>query len=225
MNDQRLLLAVDTATRFAGIALYDGEIIRSEMYWQSQDRHSVELMPAVVCMLDQQGISAQGLAAIAVSIGPGSFTGLRIGLSVAKGVALAQSIPILGVPTLDIMAFPHQEQRRPVWAIIQAGRGRLCAARYERRRGRWRQHGGSRLTTLSGLAELLTDRCLVCGELSQDEIGYLAENVPPSVAFARACQSMRRAACLAELGWQRLERGQSDELTTLSPIYLHGTQE
>ena len=100
MADRALLLAIDTATRFAGLALYDGETILGEVYWQSHNNHSVELMPALVRMLDQQGKRAADLSAVGVAIGPGSFTGLRIGLSVAKGLAQAQSIPVFGIPTL-----------------------------------------------------------------------------------------------------------------------------
>ena len=222
--DRPLLLAIDTATRSAGLALYDGERVRAEVYWLSRDSHSTELMPALVRMLEQQGVQAKDLAAVAVAIGPGSFTGLRIGLSAAKGLAQANQIPILGIPTLDILQYQHAEQRRPIWAAIQAGRGRLCAARYERRRGRWRQRGQVLLTTLDGLAGQIAGRCLVCGELSQREIAYLAGHTAADVVFATPSQATRRPACLAELAWQRFERGEQDDLATLSPIYLHQPQ-
>ena len=120
MADKPLLLAIDTATRFAGLALYDGEMVRSEACWLSNRNHSAELTPTMVRMLDQQGVEAKDISAVAVATGPGSFTGLRIGLAVAKGLAEACNIPILGVPTLDILAFQHAEQRRPIWAVIQA---------------------------------------------------------------------------------------------------------
>jgi tRNA threonylcarbamoyladenosine biosynthesis protein TsaB len=221
MADKPLLLAIDTATRFAGLALYDGETVRSESYWYSHNNHSVELMPELVRMLDRQGLSAQDLAVIGVAIGPGSFTGLRIGLSVAKGLAQARDIPILGLPTLDILAFQHSEQRRPIWAVIQAGRGRLCAALYRRYRGRWRQRGDLALTTVKGLAEQISGQSLICGELNREEMIYISEHTDIDVVFASPSQSMRRPACLAELAWQRFQRGERDELATLSPIYLH----
>ena len=221
MTDKPLLLALDTATRSAGIALYDGEVIRCEAYWLSNRNHSVELAPTMVRLLEQQRVEPPDLSAVAVAIGPGSFTGLRIGLSVAKGLAAAQGIPILGVPTLDILAFQHAEQRRPIWAVIQAGRGRLCVGRYQRRRGQWRQHGEMRLTTLEGLVGMLAGRSLVCGELSKEQIAHIAENTEEDVQFAIASQTTRRPACLAELAWRRFERGDSDDLATLSPIYIH----
>lgn len=254
MTQKPLLLAIDTATRFAGLALYDGEIIRAEKYWLSQDNHSVELMPALVDMLAQQGFSPAALAAVGVTIGPGSFTGLRIGLSVAKGLALANRSAILGVPTLDVQALvavqrmrdlsrPHEAinsgenqpelpgidrmlsyypggQRRPIIAVIQAGRNRFCAARYEYRRGQWQRRGRIQLVTLDGLAELIDARCLVCGELSQAEMDALAARVDPTVVIASPSQAIRRPSYLAELAWQRFVRGERDDLATLSPIYL-----
>ncbi len=255
MAQKPLLLAIDTATRFAGLALYDGEIVRAEKYWLSQNNHSVELMPALVDMLAQQGFAPGDLAAVGVTIGPGSFTGLRIGLSVAKGLALAHNLVVLGVPTLDVQAlvavqrmraqpkplddegrsiedqpelpgidrmlsyYPN-EQRRPIVSIIQAGRGRFCAARYEYRRGQWQRRGRMQLTTLDGLVDLIGERCLVCGELSQDEIDTLAVRVAPNVAFASPSQAMRRPSCLADLAWLRFARGEADDLAGLSPIYL-----
>ncbi len=221
MAQKSFLLAIDTATRFAGLALYDGEVIHSEACWLSNGNHSTELMPALVRMLAQQRLTPADLTAVAVAIGPGSFTGLRIGLSVAKGLAQAQNLVILGVPTLDVLAFQHYEQRRPIWAVIRAGRGRLCVAYYERRRGRWRRRAEPLLTTLSGLGERIVTRCLVCGELNREEVAWLADRVEADVVFATPSQNLRRPACLAELAWQRLERGESDDLATLSPIYLH----
>jgi len=219
--ERSLLIAIDTATRWAGLALHDGKVVRAESCWQSHNNHSVELMPALDRMLDQQGVGPQNLAAVAVAKGPGSFTGLRIGMSVAKGLAQAQEIPILGVPTLDILTVPHSEQRRPVWAVIQAGRGRLCAAFYRRRRGRWKQDGDLYLTTIEELATLISGRCLVCGELSQTEQDNLIELSEADLVFASSAMTMRRPACLAELGWERMQKGEVDDLATLSPVYLH----
>ena len=130
MTNKPLLLAIDTATHFAGLALYDGDSVLAESCWLSRNNHSVELMPALVRMLEQQKLSANDLAVVAVAIGPGSFTGLRIGLSTAKGLAKATSIPILGIPTLDIftvlgsqrtiksVALESRNQERPVLPSI-----------------------------------------------------------------------------------------------------------
>ncbi len=144
-----MLLAIDTATHLAGLALYDQAAgwILGEETWQSVNNHTVELMPRLVRLMDQQRMAPADLSGLVVSLGPGSFTGLRIGLALAKGLSLACDLPLVGIPTLDVVAQPHMAQPCPIWAILQAGRGRICAGQYVRRKGRWRRQGDNQLTT------------------------------------------------------------------------------
>jgi len=99
-----MLIAIDTSTRLIGVALYDGVQIVSEMVWLSQQYHTVELAPTVSSLIDRAGIPLSDLKVVVVALGPGSFTGLRIGISLAKGMALAGRLAIVGIPTLDVLA-------------------------------------------------------------------------------------------------------------------------
>jgi tRNA threonylcarbamoyladenosine biosynthesis protein TsaB len=221
-----MLLAIDTATHMAGLALYDeahGWVPAEEM-WHSANNHTVELMPRLVRLMEQQGISPADLTGIVVSLGPGSFTGLRIGLGVAKGLALARNLPITGVPTLEAVVRPHKAQRLPIWAILQAGRGRICAGHYARSKGRWRRQGPLRLTTLDKLCDEAVEPALFCGEIDAQGSELIRQRLGTDVTVATPAASLRRAAHLAELGWERLKRGDSDNAPTLSPIYLHHPQ-
>lgn len=221
-----MLLAIDTATRTAGLALYDqakGRVLGEET-WHSVNNHTVELMPRLVRLLDQQGVAPADLAGLSVSLGPGSFTGLRIGLGVAKGLALAHRIPLVGVPTLDVVAQPHKAQRLPIWAILQAGRSRICVARYVRRRGRWRRQGDFRLTTLENLCEEEKEPALFCGEIDATDANFIRQELGLAVTIASPAFSLRRAAHLAELAWERLSRGDQDDPASLAPIYLQHPQ-
>jgi tRNA threonylcarbamoyladenosine biosynthesis protein TsaB len=92
---------------------------------------------------------------------------------------------------------------------------------YRHRRGTLRQDGDLHLTTLDGLAELMSGRCLVCGELGRKALAQLEAAADANVALVTPSLSTRRPACLAELAWNRFEAGESDDLATLSPIYLH----
>lgn len=215
-----MLLAIDTATRCASLALYDGKWVISEETWRTANYHTVELMPAIVRMLERQGISVEALQAVGVSLGPGSFTGLRIGMGVAKGLVLAREIPLLGVPTLKTVAYPHFSQRRPVCAVVEAGRGRLCVLIYRRRRGRWRPTDEPRLTTPEGLCGMVEVTTLFCGEIDAVLSALLQERLAEKAIIASPATSLRRAGYLAELAWARFQQGEADDPDTLSPIYL-----
>jgi tRNA threonylcarbamoyladenosine biosynthesis protein TsaB len=225
-KDSNMLLAIDTATHLAGLALYDeaaGWILGEEM-WQSANNHTVELMPRLVRLMEQQRMAPADLSGLAVSLGPGSFTGLRIGLSLAKGLSLALDLPLVGIPTLDIVARPHMVQHCPIWAILQAGRGRICAGQYVRRKGRWRRQGDYQLTTLEKLCNELEGNVLICGEIRNRDMEMLSQRLGSQATIASPAASLRRPAYLAELGWERLGRGDLDDPRSLSPIYLQNPQ-
>lgn len=99
-----MILAIDTATRWLGLALHDGTAVLAEIGWRCLNNHTIELTPAIRDLLQRHQLSSADLGGIAVAIGPGSYTGLRVGLAVAKGLSLANQIPLIGVPTLDIVA-------------------------------------------------------------------------------------------------------------------------
>jgi tRNA threonylcarbamoyladenosine biosynthesis protein TsaB len=221
-----MLLALDTATRTASLALYDpqGGRVLGEEVWYCADNHTIELMPRVVRLMETQKISAADLTGIVVSLGPGSFTGLRTGLGVAKGLALARRLPLVGIPTLEVVAQPHTLQALPIWAVLQAGRGRLCAAHYVRRRARWHQQGPYSLTTWEKLCPDMEKPSLLCGEIDARDRDLIRDQLGPDVVIATPAAALRRAGYLAELGWERLAQGSADDPASLSPIYLQQPQ-
>ncbi len=222
-----MLLAIDTATRMAGLALYDqasGWVLGEET-WYSNEHHSVELMPRLAALMAQQGLGPADLSGVVVSQGPGSFTGLRTGMSLAKGLALSRQVPLVGVPTLQVTARPHLDQRLPIWAIAQAGRGRICVAHYTRQRGPWRRRGDYLLLTVDGLCDHVAaaagGRALFCGEIDRAEADLIRARLGDDAVVIGPAAALRRAAYLAEIGWERLARGDADDAVTLAPIYLH----
>lgn len=216
-----MLLAIDTSTKIASIALYEESEVRSEHSWHSHDNHTVELMPNLVRMLKQQGVGLRELTGVAVGVGPGSFTGIRIGMSVAKGLSLALELPIVGVPSLDVLAYGQLYQDLSICAIIRAGRGRICTATYRRGTEPWGPLGEYHLTTIEELCEGLEERTLFCGEMDAHVVSVLRQSFGERAVIASPAFSLRRAGYLAELGWQRLERGERNDPATLAPIYLH----
>ena len=214
-----MLVAIDTATGYASLALHDGFQVRVEHTWESQRRHTVELVPRLIAALEQVGLGIEHLSGVAVTRGPGSFTGLRVGVAVAKGLALARGLPVVGVPTLDVVAAAQGRDRRPLCAVLQAGRRRICVAAYRWRAGEWRIREAPRLTTWSTLVEQTAVPTLFCGEIDPagaDALAVLGELAVLLPAAAR----LRRAGFLAEIAWRRLKRGETDDPATLAPIYL-----
>ncbi|MFZ2098876.1 MAG: tRNA (adenosine(37)-N6)-threonylcarbamoyltransferase complex dimerization subunit type 1 TsaB [Anaerolineales bacterium] len=216
-----MLLAIDTSTRNVGIALYDGIQVLNETIWVSHDYHTVELAPAIGETLSRSGIKIQDLKILAVSIGPGSFTGLRIGLAVAKGIALTCHLPIIGIPTLDILTESQPIiPGLPLAAVIQAGRGRLAVGWYTAAENRWQLNPPIKIMDAVELSRQIHEPTLVCGELNEEQQHTLARKYK-NVILASPAHSVRRPSLLAELAWKRWQAGDIDDPVTLSPIYLN----
>ena len=211
-----MLLAIDTSSRHAGVALaQDGQVISSRS-WYSPASHTAELMPAVAEILHGHRLAARDLTGIAVALGPGGFSSLRVGISVAKGLALASGKPLVGLRTLDLEAYPYLASGVPVCALLDVGRQEVAAARFGK--------DGQRLAedAVGPPAELLSDiaeQTIFCGEavtrwmeLIRENLGILALPVTSSPAT--------RLWSLAALCQQRIELGEADELALLQPHYL-----
>lgn len=215
-----MLLAVDTSTQWIGLALYDGSQVLGENTWRTHAHHTVELVPALEMLFKQTGLRPEGLQALGVALGPGSFTSLRIGLAVVKGLALALHLPVIGVPTLDVLAAAQPVRDLPLAAILQAGRGRLAVIWYEAAGGAWKAQGEAVITRVEELAQQIRRPTLVAGELNAEERQILSRK-RKNVILASPSQSLRRPSVLAEMAWKRWQSGKVDEVISLAPIYLH----
>lgn len=215
-----MLLAIDTSTRMVSIALYDGSRVISEMNWYSRSYHTVELAPAVSDMMSKSGVVSADLVAVGVAIGPGSFTALRIGMALGKGLALSEHIPLIGIPTLDVLAAAQPVCDTRLAAILEAGRKRIAIGWYTAQEGKWQSAGELNNLTIDEFADNIHEPTLICGELDAEARQRLSRN-NKNVHLSTPAQSIRRAAFLAELAWNRWQAGEMDDVALLSPIYLH----
>ena len=216
-----MLVAIDTATRFASLALWEPGRVLAEHTWQTGNNHTVEMMPSLTMMMERAGLETTELGAAAVAIGPGSFTGLRIGLSIAKGLAMSLDIPIVGIPTLDILPYSIGHVGLPNWSVIQAGRGRLCYAEYRDQGGVWSQHSDREVGTIDDLVGRLEGIANVYGELTQAERETIREQLGEAIVVTPPAFCLRRAAFLAVPVLGRIQHDEQDDVVALSPIYLH----
>jgi tRNA threonylcarbamoyladenosine biosynthesis protein TsaB len=215
-----MLLAVDTSTVQVGLAVYDGTQVSGEFAWRSSQRHTVELAPAIAELLSRTGLTMDNIHALGVALGPGSFTSLRVGLSLVKGLVLARHLPLIGIPTLDIYAAGQPASKLPLLAAIQAGRGKLAVGWYKSTKKGWQAKGLARVVPVESLIYEIRTPSIVCGEFSAEERQYLAKD-QLNVRLVSPAQSVRRPAVLAELAWARWQKGEVDDEAALAPIYLH----
>ncbi len=215
-----MILAIDTATRFISLALHDGQRLLLENTWLTANNHTVELAPAIRAAFAQTRTTPAGLTAVAVSQGPGSFTGLRIGMGVAKGLALATGCPLVAVPTLEIVAAAVPVAPEPLVTVLQAGRGRVCAQTFRAGASRWEPSALPAIVTWEGLLAALDGATLLAGEIDDAGHAALAACRQP-VRVLPAAIALRRAGFLAEMALARLADGQSADPCTVTPIYLH----
>jgi tRNA threonylcarbamoyladenosine biosynthesis protein TsaB len=217
-----VLLAIDTSTSQAGLSLYDGRV-RTELVWHAGRDHGRHLLPAIEEALRRIGSAPADLTAVAAARGPGSFTGLRVGLAVAQGLALALQIPLYGVGSLRVLAHGLAGWDGPILAVLEAGRGRYATARFEPDADGYSQRSDVMGMDVDSLLRLVVDggtsRCAIVGDLDATIRSRLAD-VGERVWVASPALSVRRPAVLAELAWRTLEQGQPPGPDDGEPIYL-----
>ncbi len=210
-------LSIDTASSLASVALSRGGEVVAESTWRCQRNHSVELLPAIERLLADVSESPSDLTAVFVSVGPGMYTGLRVGVATAQGLARASNIPLVGVGRLELDAYPHASFAGDVVAVHRAGRGDLAWATY--RDGPWRELATARLTKPAELADSLRQRTLLTGEID-DELTALLADRAGDLAEIAGPTTVGRAVALAELGHARLEADAAHEPALVAPVYL-----
>jgi tRNA threonylcarbamoyl adenosine modification protein YeaZ len=212
-------LAIDTSTDFASIALsHEGAVI-TELTWHSGQNHTVELVPNIDCTLSQSKVDKKSLGAIFVAKGPGSFNGLRVGMSVAKGLAFALNIPLVGVSTMEVEAYPFAFTGLLLCPVHNAGRGEIATAFY-RQSDAWCCVEEEHITTVDVLCQRIEEETVFCGEIPELVIPQLRQRLGNNAVIPEAAARLRRASHLAILGWQRFTKGEQDNPASLQPLYL-----
>ena len=217
-----MLLAIDTSTSTAGLALVQGDQLVAELTWHADNRHSTDLFARLTQLFETYGVAPEQLDGIAVATGPGSFNGVRVALATAKSLAFALDRPLYGVPTLDAIAWGASFVQGTVWAILEAGRGQLYAAAYEAptaNPAEWAPHDGYTILTPPELVTRVTQTVVFCGEWRSETRAALSAGLGPHARFATMLET-GRAGWLARLAQARAAAGRSDEPAALEPLYL-----
>jgi tRNA threonylcarbamoyl adenosine modification protein YeaZ len=213
-----MLLAIDTSTDSASIALVQDSKLLAEASWRCGQNHSVELLPRLAHLLNESKVGLQSISCVIVAKGPGSFNGLRVGISTAKGLAFSLGIPIIGISSLELEAYQYAETGLPICPIFNAGRGEIATALHQKKDNEWRQLAPEHITTVDALDSEITGKTLFCGEYVPLIASRLRKKLEQRAVIAP--DQLRPARLLVELAEGRFEAGDYDHPATLQPLYL-----
>lgn len=221
------VLALETATLVSGVALATESALLAEWKLETTKTHSELLLPHIEMLLQAAQVEKQQLQAVAVSLGPGSFTGLRIGLATAKALAYALGIPLIGVPTLEALAYNCPAPGLLLSPFLDAQKGNVYQGRYRIENGRVVEAQPPRVIAFrTALEELIAagEPAMALGEgvawLRQPAYEAWREALVPTPLSV----AMPRAASVAALAWQRLQQDDCDEAMTLEPMYIRRSE-
>lgn len=221
------ILGIDTSTKFCNLGLIEDEDILIECTINGlKKKHSSILVPTIKNLLKTIDLKIEEINGIAVSIGPGSFTGLRIGLCVAKGLCYARSLPLLGIPTLDAMAFPFKEIPYLICPVLESKKDEIYDVVF---RGGVSLHKvmdykcediQSLLFRLSPLKE----KIIFSGDGIKKYRDIIKEKIGKDALFIDSQLNLPVATSIAFLGLNKLKKGEEDNISTLSPFYLRKSE-
>jgi tRNA threonylcarbamoyladenosine biosynthesis protein TsaB len=214
------ILGIETATKTGGVAIVSDDGVLAEYTLNIEATHSERLMSTVDRVLKDTGLALSRIDGYGVSIGPGSFTGLRIGLSTVKGLAFTTGKPLAAVPTLKALAWNVPYSRHQVCPLLDAKKKEVYAALY-RHDGRdllpvW----GEAVVPLAELAERITGEVVFTGEGARLFTGEIERLFGTRAHIAPLSAMVPSAASVAEIALMMLKGGQRADPDNLSPLYI-----
>lgn len=218
------VLGIESATPVAGVAVAHRGRILAERMVNNRKTHSGHLLPMIRAVIEEACIRPGDIGGIAVSSGPGSFTGLRIGMSTAKTLAQVWRVPVVGVSTLDALAHPLAGLANLICPVLNARKNEVYTAVYDGLGGTVKNLTGPRALQPGDLAALLEQWASRAVTLLGDGVEVYHERfielLGNRVFFAPGAISLPRGAAVAEVGWTRLEKGEGVDPLSLLPEYV-----
>jgi tRNA threonylcarbamoyladenosine biosynthesis protein TsaB len=218
------IVGVDTATWSASVGLIiDGTVV-AEQSLVTTGNHAASLLPLIDDVLRRAACSVDRIDALAVSNGPGSFTGLRIGVSVAKGFACATGARLIPVPTLEALARTVVHYEGTICAVLDARKGELYAAVFASSGAAVTRRTADALVTPESLLETLPTPCVVLGDAVERYGEFFKSRLGTRVTVLPFETYAPRGSVVARIGWERMQAGETVDLHQLEPCYVRPSE-
>jgi tRNA threonylcarbamoyladenosine biosynthesis protein TsaB len=221
MDSKMKILGIDTSTSCGSVGLIDDESIISEYLLNIPVTHAERLISTIELVLKEAHMALEDLDGWAISLGPGSFTGLRIGVSAIKGLALATGKPVSGVSTLDVLTYQIASTPYLICPILNARKGEVYAAfyRYEEG-GRMRQESPHQVVKIGDLIKNIKERTIFVGNGARTYEKDLRSSLTSLALFPPPPLHYPLGSAVAKLGLELLQKGEFLDLATFTPLYI-----
>ena len=221
------ILGIDTSTKYCNLGLIEDEDVLINYTINSlKKKHSSILVPAIKDLLKTMDLKMEQINGIAVSIGPGSFTGLRISLGVAKGLSYACSLPLLGIPTLEAMAFPLKEIPYLICPVLESKKDEIYDVVFRGGDSLYRimDYKCEDIQSLLDRLSPLKKKIIFLGDGIKKYRDIVKEKLGKDALFIDSQINLSMAANVAFLGLNKLKKGEEDDISILTPFYLRKSE-
>jgi len=221
------ILALDSSAMVAAVAVMEDEKLLGEYMLNHKKTHSQTLMPMIKQILGDLELVPEDMDVFAASIGPGSFTGLRIGVTTVKAMAYALNKPVVSVPTLDAIAYNFPMSGYTVCPMMDARNNQVYTALYD-----WKENSLERITEYMGipvteLVKIIKDgnkKAIFAGDAVQLHGEFLKNELGDSCRFAPGSLRLQRASSVAQIAYLKAQKGEFESSFDMVPFYLRKSQ-
>jgi len=221
------ILALDTSSNVAAVAIMEDSVVLGEYTLNHGKRHSEKMMPMIATLLKDLGLSPHDMDVFAVSSGPGSFTGLRIGITTVKAMAFVCKKPVIPVPTLDVLASNVPVHKGLVCPMSDARNRQVYTAIYKQEgsvRNRISDYMGISIEELASILKEKTGDIVFTGNGAGIHRKYLSDVLGNRAYFTPKSMSCQRASCVANIAEQKFLAGEIGNCFDVIPFYLRKSQ-
>jgi tRNA threonylcarbamoyladenosine biosynthesis protein TsaB len=218
------ILGIDTATPFLALGIIEEEKVLGELRFNAGQTHAQILLPSIEKILNQASLELEDLDGIAISVGPGSFTGLRIGLATAKGLCFASGKPLLSVPTLDGLVYFNRALPYPLVPVLDAKKNEVYSAVYNTREGVLERISDYWVLSVEKLVAKIPEEVIFLGlglEVFQDRLRELCGE---KAHFLEGERNLPSGSSIAFLGLEKFKRSEFENLEKAEPLYLRSSE-